>query len=388
MKSRLVLRSVSLTTVLLFLAILSFCSSFHPIEQVRALSRIRYPSSAVDSPSSLNVLTTKDSILPEVPPSPSLPSIPAPPVPVTQPTSVPQTIDLWYDSGCPICNMEVEYLKKRDVQQTIRFTDIADPNQRGKVRYIDGMKRLRATLPDQRVVVGREVFKQTYEVLGLGWFFTLTRLPLLSSVMDVVYDTWTESQLRLKGENQLAEKYRQQAEIIRSLPRTTIDPVSDRASYTSLLEGQIDLLYDSECPICNMEVEFLKKRDIYQRIRFTDISSPFYDPKQHGNVQYVDGMKKLRAVLPDNRVITGVEVFRYTYEAIGLGWVFAATKWPVIGQVADAVYDVWAENRLRITGRHDLAEKLKAQAEALKSMELEECENTCDLDEEEEEIGN
>lgn len=145
---------------------------------------------------------------------------------------------------------------------------------------------------------------------------------------------------------------------------------------------KIDLLYDSECPLCSMEVEFLKKRDIYQRIRFTDISAPDYDPTQHGDVAYEDGMKKLRAVLPDRRVITGVEVFRHTYDAIGLGWVFAMTRLPFIGQVADAVYDFWAENRLRITGRHDLAEKLKAKAEALRNYEPEECDGTCALDDE------
>jgi predicted DCC family thiol-disulfide oxidoreductase YuxK len=156
-------------------------------------------------------------------------------------------------------------------------------------------------------------------------------------------------------------------------------PLSSNGSQPQLT-GQIDLLYDSECPLCKMEIEFLKKRDIYQRIRFTDISSPFYDPKQHGNVQYVDGMRRLSAVLPDNRVITGMDAVRSTYGAIGLGWIFAATKWPIIGQVVDVVYDVWAENRLRMTGRHDLAEKLKAQAEALKSMELEECHDKCNLD--------
>lgn len=52
---------------------------------------------------------------------------------------------------------------------------------------------------------------------------------------------------------------------------------------------KIDLLFDSECPICMMEVEFLKKRDIEGRIRFSDLSSPDYNPTDHGNVQFADG---------------------------------------------------------------------------------------------------
>lgn len=76
-------------------------------------------------------------------------------------------------------------------------------------------------------------------------------------------------------------------------------------------------------------------------------------------------MRKLRAVLPNGEVVVGVEVFRQTYEAIGLGWVFQATKLPIIGQMADSLYDFWAENRLRITGRQELADQLRERATLL-----------------------
>lgn len=75
---------------------------------------------------------------------------------------------------------------------------------------------------------------------------------------------------------------------------------------------EVDLLFDSECPICMMEVQFLQKRDVNGKIRFTDLNSEDYRPEEHGNVQFETGMRKLRAVLPDNSVITGVEVFRKT----------------------------------------------------------------------------
>jgi predicted DCC family thiol-disulfide oxidoreductase YuxK len=137
-----------------------------------------------------------------------------------------------------------------------------------------------------------------------------------------------------------------------------------------------------------MEVEFLKKRDLHHKIKFTDLSSPDYKASEHGNVGFEDGMKKLRAVLPNNEVITGVEVFRQTYKAIGLGWVFEATRLPLIGSLADAAYDLWAENRLRITGRGDLADMLKERAEKLKAAApIDECTDACELyfDEDEEE---
>ena len=146
--------------------------------------------------------------------------------------------------------------------------------------------------------------------------------------------------------------------------------------------SKIDLLYDSECPICMMEVNFLQKRDIHERIRFTDLSDPSYNPAEHGNVQFADGMRKLRAVMPNGRVITGMEVFRETYEAIGLGWVFHLTRMPIIHELADTVYDLWAENRLRITGRPDLADLLKERQAALEKAEpIDECDlDACGID--------
>ena len=145
---------------------------------------------------------------------------------------------------------------------------------------------------------------------------------------------------------------------------------------------QIDLLYDSECPICMMEVNFLQKRDINHRIKFTDLSSPLYNPAEHGNVQFKDGMRKIRAVLPDGEVVVGVEVFRKTYDAIGLGWVFGITKLPLIGGMADRLYDLWAENRLRLTGRPELAQTLVERAKVLREAEpIEECDDEgCGLD--------
>ncbi|WP_201519202.1 hypothetical protein, partial [Escherichia coli] len=42
------------------------------------------------------------------------------------------------------------------------------------------------------------------------------------------------------------------------------------------------------------------------------------------------------------------------YDALGIGWMYAPTKWPVIGPVVDKLYDLWADWRLSMTGRPDL----------------------------------
>ena len=53
---------------------------------------------------------------------------------------------------------------------------------------------------------------------------------------------------------------------------------------------------------------------------------------------------------------------------------------PVIGKVADAAYDLWSENRLRLTGRGELADVVKERAEKLRDAEEPTCdENGCGL---------
>ena len=100
--------------------------------------------------------------------------------------------------------------------------------------------------------------------------------------------------------------------------------------------------------ICfSQEVEFLQKRDIEGNIKFTDLNDLDYDPSENGDVSFEAGMKVIHAILPDGSTVKGVEVFRRVYDVIGLGWVYAATKLPGVGWLADTAYDMWAINRLK-----------------------------------------
>jgi DCC1-like thiol-disulfide oxidoreductase len=69
------------------------------------------------------------------------------------------------------------------------------------------------------------------------------------------------------------------------------------------------------------------------------------------------------------QVLKGVAVFRRVYQEIGLGWIYAATAWPIVGTLVDRIYDVWARLRLRITGRPDLAQLVTERAAKLAAMQ-------------------
>ncbi|HAA27535.1 MAG TPA: thiol-disulfide oxidoreductase [Cyanobacteria bacterium UBA8553] len=144
---------------------------------------------------------------------------------------------------------------------------------------------------------------------------------------------------------------------------------------------QIKLLYDGECPLCVREVNFLRKRDAGQgRVKFVDIADDDYTPSLHGGVDFETAMGRIHAVLPDGTVIKNVEVFRRVYEILGMGWIYAATKLPVIGLIVDILYEIWADWRLALTGRPDLATIISDRQNRIECKTLQRCRLTDDDD--------
>jgi predicted DCC family thiol-disulfide oxidoreductase YuxK len=118
---------------------------------------------------------------------------------------------------------------------------------------------------------------------------------------------------------------------------------------------EITVLFDGECPLCAREVAMLRRLDRGRgRIAFDDIAAPGFDAARHGR-RHEELMARIHAVLPDGRLVEGVEVFRRAYTAVGLGWTLAWTAWPGLRPLADAGYRWFARNRLRLTGRSDSA---------------------------------
>ena len=76
-------------------------------------------------------------------------------------------------------------------------------------------------------------------------------------------------------------------------------------------------------------------------------------------------MGRIHAVLADGTVVKNVEVFQRVYDALGIGWIYAPTKWPIIGPIIDSIYNVWADLRLLVTGRGSLNQVIAEREESL-----------------------
>ena len=132
--------------------------------------------------------------------------------------------------------------------------------------------------------------------------------------------------------------------------------------------GKIKLLYDGECPLCVREVNFLQKRDAGRGlVTFVDIADDNYTPQDNGGIDFETAMGRIHAILPDGTVLKNMEVFRRVYEILGMGWVYAATKWPLIGSAVDILYGIWADWRLALTGRPNLAKIVSDRQQRLEA---------------------
>ena len=119
-------------------------------------------------------------------------------------------------------------------------------------------------------------------------------------------------------------------------------------------QADLTVLYDGGCPLCLREVSFLRRRDQRGRLAFVDVDAPDYNPEAWGGISYRQAMARIHAIRSDGTVLMNVAVFREAYRLIGLGWLYAPTKWPLIQPLVNRLYDFWAAKRLQWTGRADL----------------------------------
>ena len=116
---------------------------------------------------------------------------------------------------------------------------------------------------------------------------------------------------------------------------------------------KLTFLYDGDCPLCLKETNFLKTKDKKNLINFVDISIN-YLPENFKNISYKQAMGNLHGILGSGEIILGVDVLAYSYELVGLGWIYFPTKLPILSNFIRFLYKYWAKYRLKLTGRDNL----------------------------------
>ena len=123
------------------------------------------------------------------------------------------------------------------------------------------------------------------------------------------------------------------------------------------MQNKLIFLFDGGCPLCLRETNFLKSKDELNKIDFVDINNVNYNPILFKDISYAEAMSILHGILENGNIIKGLDVLAYSYELIGLGWVYYPLKIEFLARVLRLFYKYWAKYRLKITGRSNI-EKL------------------------------
>ena len=129
------------------------------------------------------------------------------------------------------------------------------------------------------------------------------------------------------------------------------------------MKNKLTFLFDGGCPLCLRETNFLKKRHISNQILFIDINSKDYDQALFNNISYAEAMSNLHGIIENGEIIKGLDVLAYSYELIGLGWVYSPLKIKFLSPLLRLVYRYWAKYRLQITSRSNIENLCNSQCE-------------------------
>ncbi len=122
----------------------------------------------------------------------------------------------------------------------------------------------------------------------------------------------------------------------------------------------LTIFFDGGCPLCKREVDFLQSKNQKGTLRFIDINTSDFSSDLKYGITYKQAMDRIHALKCDGSVIKDIKVFQEAYSLIGLGWIYAPTKLPILDKFIEFIYGLWAKYRLKITFRPSI-EKLCAQ---------------------------
>jgi predicted DCC family thiol-disulfide oxidoreductase YuxK len=119
----------------------------------------------------------------------------------------------------------------------------------------------------------------------------------------------------------------------------------------TLASPRLQLFYDGACPICNLEMRRLRSLDGDRRLECLDITAPGFEQPARLGATLLELMGRVHALAPDGRLLAGLDAIRAAYAAVGLGWLLAPTRLPLIRRLADRAYLAFARNRHAISRR-------------------------------------
>ncbi|QQR88722.1 MAG: DUF393 domain-containing protein [Myxococcales bacterium] len=111
-------------------------------------------------------------------------------------------LQLFFDGECPLCAREVNWAKRRNTHGQVKFTDIAAPDFNAEsygLSQSELMDKIHARLPSGEILVGVEVFRQMYTLLGFPRLVALSRLAGVETALNWSYGKFAKNRLKWTG---------------------------------------------------------------------------------------------------------------------------------------------------------------------------------------------
>lgn len=116
-------------------------------------------------------------------------------------------------------------------------------------------------------------------------------------------------------------------------------------------DPKVTLYYDGDCPLCEREISILRSITPPKKVLYEDISENTYNSEKHGKSCSVL-MAEIHAKDEHGNWLIGMDAFRAVYAHTPYKNLLMLTKLPIVKNVFDFGYSVFAKNRLKITGRN------------------------------------
>ena len=118
-----------------------------------------------------------------------------------------------------------------------------------------------------------------------------------------------------------------------------------------------------------------------KRLNFVDIRADDYSPKKNGGVAFKDAMAHIH-VIDGERVAEGSEAVLMAYSRVGLGWMMAVLRLPLIRWCVDRLYSFVSKNRHTISRLMPGGARLASAVSSLNDLETAAMGGGCDDEEE------
>ena len=105
---------------------------------------------------------------------------------------------------------------------------------------------------------------------------------------------------------------------------------------------RFEVFFDGQCPLCRREIEMIRRKDRKHQLILTDIAEPDFKSDEHALETL---MSEIHGRQADGTYVKGVEVFREIYDRLGYGRLVSATRFPIVRNVLNFFYQVFAKLR-------------------------------------------